>query len=130
MALNDTFIKNAKHSDGWGLYLHITAVGKYWRMAYRMHGKQKTLSIGVYPAVGLAQARKARDDAKAQLAQGIDPSTAKREAKATSASAAQNTFEAVALAWLKSTSAKRTQPVACTFLWRNTSRRTRSNTHD
>ena len=121
MALNDTFIKNAKHSgkaagdkhsDGGGLYLHITAVGKYWRMAYRMHGKQKTLSIGVYPAVGLAQARKARDDAKAQLAQGIDPSTAKREAKATKAAEAGNTFEAVALAWLKVTEAKRSASTA------------------
>ncbi|SEQ75241.1 Arm DNA-binding domain-containing protein [Giesbergeria anulus] len=140
MALNDTFIKNStkhsgkpagdKHSDGGGMFLHVKAAGKYWRMDYAIHGKRKTLSIGVYPAVSLAQARKARDDAKAQLAQGVDPSTAKREAKATSASAAQNTFEAVALAWLKSTSAKRTQPVACTLLWRNTSRRTRSNTHD
>ena len=122
MALNDTFIKNStkhsgkpagdKHSDGGGMFLHVKAAGKYWRMDYAIHGKRKTLSIGVYPAVSLAQARKARDDAKAQLAQGVDPSTAKREAKATSASAAQNTFEAVALAWLKSTSAKRTPATA------------------
>ena len=121
MALTDTFIKNAKHSgsaagdkhsDGGGMHLHIKAQGKYWRMAYRMHGKQKTLYIGVYPAVSLADARKAREKAKELLAKEIDPSTAKRQAKATSASAAQNTFEAVALAWLKNTAAKRTPATA------------------
>ena len=105
MALTDTFIKNAKHSgkpagdkhsDGGGLYLHIKAAGKYWRMAYRFAGKQKTLALGVYPAVTLAQARKARDDAKATIAQGLDPSTAKRAAKVAARSAAANTFEALA----------------------------------
>mgnify|MGYP000149051080 CR=1 FL=1 len=108
MALNDTFIKNStkhsgrpagdKHSDGGGLYLHVKAAGKYWRMDYAIHGKRKTLAIGVYPAVSLAQARKARDAAKAQLAQDIDPSTAKRKEKAARAAQAANTFEAVALA--------------------------------
>ncbi len=105
MALTDTFIKKAKHSgkpagdkhtDGQGLYLHITAPGKYWRMAYRMHDKQKTLSIGVYPAVSLAQAREARTRAKELLAQGIDPSTAKREDKCAAKLAATNTYESVA----------------------------------
>ena len=52
MALTKIFIKNAKHSgkavgdkhsDGGGLYLHIKAQGKYWRMAYRIHGQQKKL---------------------------------------------------------------------------------------
>lgn len=119
MALNDTFIKNStkhsgrpagdKHSDGGGLYLHVKAAGKYWRMDYAIHGKRKTLAIGVYPAVSLAQARKARDAAKAQLAQGIDPSTAKRKEKADRAAEASNTFEAVALAWLKATAAQRTE---------------------
>lgn len=105
MPLTDTFVKNTKHSgrpagdkhsDGGGLYLHITAAGKYWRLAYRLHGKQKTLAIGVYPAVTLAQARKARDDAKALLAQGVDPSSAKRESKQASKAAAANTYESVA----------------------------------
>ncbi len=105
MALTDTFIKNVKHSgkpagdkysDGGGMFLHVKAAGKYWRMAYRMHDKQKTLYIGVYPAVSLAQARKARDTAKEQLAQGIDPSTAKQEDKHTAKMAASNTYEAVA----------------------------------
>lgn len=90
MALTNTFVKQAKHSgrpvgdkhsDGGGLYLHVTATGKYWRMAYRFAGKQKTLAIGVYPAVSLADARKARDKAREQLATGKDPSDAKRKAK-------------------------------------------------
>ncbi|WP_051603211.1 tyrosine-type recombinase/integrase [Simplicispira psychrophila] len=105
MALSDTFIKSAKHSgksvgdkhsDGQGLYLHIKAAGKYWRMAYRMHDKQKTLSIGVYPAVSLAQAREARKRAKEQLAQGVDPSTAKQDDKHAAKVASTNTYEAVA----------------------------------
>ena len=65
MALTDTFIKNLKwagapagekHTDGQGLYLLVKATGKYWRMNYRLAGKQKTLAIGVYPAVTLAKA--------------------------------------------------------------------------
>ena len=105
MALTDTFTKNAKHSgssagdkhtDGGGMYLHVTASGKYWRMAYRMHGKQKTLSIGVYPAVSLAQAREVRKRAKEQLAEGIDPSVAKQDEKQATKTAAANTYEAVA----------------------------------
>ena len=118
MALTDTFTKNAKHSgkaagdkhsDGGGMYLHVTAAGKYWRLAYRMHGKQKTLAIGVYPAVSLAQAREARKRAKELLAQGTDPGTAKREGKAARATEAGNTFEAVALAWLGAVAAERTE---------------------
>ncbi|MBX9835097.1 MAG: integrase arm-type DNA-binding domain-containing protein [Burkholderiaceae bacterium] len=117
MALTDTQIKTIKpsgkpagdkYSDGGGMFLHVKAAGKYWRMDYtRIHGKRSTLALGVYPAVSLAQARKARDAAKALLAQGIDPSTAKRATKAAKAAEAGNTFEAVALAWLKVTEAKR-----------------------
>lgn len=109
MALTDTFVKQTKHSgrpagdkhaDGGGLYLHITAAGKYWRMAYRFNGKQKTLAIGVYPAVTLAKARKARDTARELLADGQDPSEAKRTRKAAEKAEAVNTVEAVGLAWL------------------------------
>jgi integrase len=106
MSLNDTFIKNStkysgrpsgdKHSDGGGLYLHVTAAGKYWRMNYRLYGKQKTLSLGVYPAVSLAQARRGRDEAKKLIAQNIDPSAAKQEAKQADKLAAANTYETVA----------------------------------
>jgi Arm DNA-binding domain len=54
-----------KHSDGGGLQLHLFGHGgKYWRMAYRFNGKQKTFSVGTYPDVTLAEARRKRDDAK------------------------------------------------------------------
>ena len=118
MALGDTFIKNTKHkgsptgekhSDGGGLYLHVTAAGKYWRLAYRFAGKQKTLALGVYPAVSLAKARKRRDEAKEQLAAGIDPSTAKKDEKALELAAAASTFELVARDWLAKTKSKRAQ---------------------
>ena len=105
MALTDTFVRQVKpsgkpagdkHSDGGGLYLHVKGASKYWRWAYRFGGKQKLLAIGVYPAVSLAQARKKRDQAREQLAQGVDPSIAKYAEKAALAVAAENTFEAVA----------------------------------
>ena len=105
VALTDTFTRNIKysgapagdkHSDGGGMYLHITKAGKYWRMNYRFAGKQKTLALGVYPAVSLADARQGRDKARKLLAQGTDPSTAKREDQRATATAAANTFELVA----------------------------------
>lgn len=106
MPLNDTFIKNStkwsgtpagdKHGDGFGLYLHVKATGKYWRMNYRITGKQKTLALGVYPAVSLAQARKLRTAARELLAQGIDPSAAKQEEREAKKLEAVNTFELVA----------------------------------
>jgi integrase len=104
MPLTDAKIRNAKPasrtaklSDGGGLHLQVTpAGGKYWRLAYRFAGKQKTLAIGVYPRVSLADARRARDDAKALLAAGEDPSAKKREARRAAEIASANTFEAVA----------------------------------
>ncbi len=105
MALTDTFVKNAKyigrpagdkHSDGGGLFLLVKSGGKYWRMAYRYGGKQKTLAFGAYPPVTLAQARKKRDAAKELLAQDIDPGVIRRAEKAATKAAAANTFEAIA----------------------------------
>ena len=104
MPLNDMEIRKAqpgekivKLSDGGGLQLWITPDGaKRWRMAYRFGGKQKTLAIGVYPAIGLKEARKARDDAKRVLADGGDPSITKRVAKTAKALAIANTFDAIA----------------------------------
>ena len=116
VALTDTFTRNTKHSgapagdkhsDGGGLYLHITKAGKYWRMNYRFAGKQKTLALGVYPAVSLAKARQGRDKARELLAQGTDPSTAKREDQQATAAAAANTFEVVAREWLVKTEPER-----------------------
>src|SRR3984957_15679800 len=89
--------KITKLSDGGGLQLWVTADGaKRWRLAYRFAGGQKVLAIGVYPAVGLKEARTARQDAKRLLLEGIDPSSAKKQAKAPQDSYAANTFEATA----------------------------------
>ncbi|MEO6322428.1 MAG: integrase arm-type DNA-binding domain-containing protein [Polaromonas sp.] len=116
MALTDTFVKTTKHSgkpagdkhsDGGGMYLHVKEGGKYWRMNYRFADKQKTLALGVYPDVPLADARKARDKARKLLAQGTDTSTAKREARQATTAAAANTFEVVARAWLDKTAPER-----------------------
>ena len=117
MALNDTFIKNStkhsgkatgdKHTDSGGLYLLVKAGGKYWRMDYRHADKRKTLALGVYPEVTLAAARKRRDKARELLAQGTDPSTAKRAEKQAKTAAASNTFELVAREWLEKTKADR-----------------------
>ncbi|KGR93238.1 tyrosine-type recombinase/integrase [Burkholderia sp. ABCPW 111] len=110
MPLTDVQVRNAKAgttpyklTDGEGMYLFVHPNGgKYWRMFYRFLGKQKTLALGVYPAVTLAAARKKRDEAREQLAAGIDPGEAKKEAKRTAEIAATNSFEAVAREWYDS----------------------------
>jgi hypothetical protein len=85
---------------GGGLHPLITPDGaKYWRLAYRWHDKQRTLALGVYPTVGLMEARAARDDAKRGLAANIDPSIVKRERKRAAKVATSNTFEAIAREW-------------------------------
>lgn len=89
-----------KISDGDGLYLLVTESGKYWRMAYRFGGKQRTLAIGIYPAVGLAAARKKCREAHAALADGKDPMEAKRDIKAAERAATNNTVAQVAADWL------------------------------
>lgn len=87
-------------ADEKGMYLEVTvAGGKYWRMKYRHGGKEKRLALGVYPAVSLAQARKARDKAREAMAGGDDPAQLKREAKLTKAMGDANTFEGVARQW-------------------------------
>lgn len=86
MALSDAACRNAKPapklrklSDGGGLQLWVQPGGaRLWRLAYRFGGKQKVLALGAYPAISLADARQAREDAKRQLATGLDPSQEKK----------------------------------------------------
>jgi len=90
MSLTDMKCRNAKPgralrklSDGGGLQLWVQPTGaRLWRLAYRFGGKQKLLALGVYPTISLADARQGRDDAKQHLAAGVDPSQAKKQAKA------------------------------------------------
>ncbi|WP_218798779.1 tyrosine-type recombinase/integrase, partial [Klebsiella quasipneumoniae] len=92
--------KAYKLADGAGLYLEVVPSGsRYWRMKYRFNGKEKRMAFGVYPAVSLAQARALRDEAKKKLAEGIDPSFAKKEEKLVRDVQLNYTFQAVALEW-------------------------------
>lgn len=110
MTLTDTAIKNAKPAgkaykmfDGGGLFLLVTpASQKYWRLKYRLGGKEKLLALGVYPEVSLAAARKRRDEAREGLAAGGDPSEAKKETKRLAALSAATSFEAVSREWFES----------------------------
>ena len=105
--LTNTQIRNAKPgekpirlSDEKGLYLEVApSGGKWWRFKYRFGGKEKRISLGVYPEISLADARKRRDDAREQVAKGVDPSEAKKALKQVSIDAVANAFEAVAREW-------------------------------
>lgn len=72
--------KKKRYSDEKGLYLEVTpASGKFWRLKYRFNGRESTLTIGSYPEITLAQARRARDEARIQLYQNIDPNAVKNQ---------------------------------------------------
>ncbi|VVE01605.1 tyrosine-type recombinase/integrase [Pandoraea anhela] len=88
--------------DGRGMYLEVAPTGgKYWRLKYRFNAREKRLSFGVYPDVTLAHARGKRDEARAMLADGIDPSQAKKEKKRLAQLSSANTFRVVALEWFE-----------------------------
>ncbi len=109
MALTDTAIRNAKPrerdyklSDSAGLYLLVTpAGGKLWRLKYRMHGIERKLALGKYPAVSLSDARKAREAAQTKARQGDDPAAAKRRDRIVAKLAAATTFGAIALEYIE-----------------------------
>jgi integrase len=89
-------------SDGGGLNLFVSpAGGRLWRYRYEMQGKERQLALGAYPTVGLAEARRGRDAARALLDKGQDPSVQKRVERAQVASDAAATFETVARAWFE-----------------------------
>jgi integrase len=101
MALTELSVRRTnkigKHADGHGLYLQVAPTsGKYWRYAYRFDRKQKTLALGTYPDISLAKARERHQEARTQLAVGIDPGAYKQLVKAETA----NTFGELAAEWL------------------------------
>lgn len=94
--------KPYKLTDGDGLFLLVTpAGGKYWRLKYYFNGKEKLLALGVYPEIGLAEARERRLQARKQIARGIDPSAEKKEAKRLGSVKRLNSFESIATEWLE-----------------------------
>jgi integrase len=107
MPLTHAEIRNAKPSpkpvklfDGGGLYLEIApSGGKWWRLKYRYEGKEKRLSLGVWPDVSLKDAREKREEARKQIAAGIDPGETRKAMKAAKEGQAANSFEVVAREW-------------------------------
>jgi integrase len=88
--------KAFKLADGGGLYLLVTPAGsRWWRLRFRVRGTEKMLSLGTFPDVSLKLARERRDQARRDLANGIDPGAKRRTEKMTSG----NTFEAIAREW-------------------------------
>ena len=72
--------KKKRYADEKGLYLEVTpSGGRFWRLKYRFNGRESTLTIGSYPEVSLAQARRTRDEARVQLYKNIDPNAAKND---------------------------------------------------
>ncbi len=92
--------KDYKLSDGEGMFLLVKKSGsKYWRLKYRLLGKEKTLSLGVYPQINLSTARIEKSKARLLLDQGIDPSAKKKADKKQVRLNTENNFKAIALEW-------------------------------
>ena len=109
MALTELTIKNLKATgkvyrvaDGGGLTLEISATGsKLWRLRYRHQGKGQMIALGKYPTVGLAEARRKRDELKAQASEGKHLTREKKKQKLQQAYEGSNTFERIARDWLE-----------------------------
>jgi hypothetical protein len=87
--------------DARGLYLTVQPNGsKLWRLNYRYLDRQKTLHIGPWPDVSLAAARARRDEARGQIAAGLDPAQEKKLARIHAKAAAAHIFKDVAEEWL------------------------------
>ena len=110
MPLTDTTIRNAKPgpkprrlADGGGLTLSIRPnATKAWRLRYRFRGTEQQISLGIYPDVGLQQARQLRDECRQLLAGGVNPSAARKAKHAASMDNTTDTFETVAREFYKS----------------------------
>ena len=110
MALSDVSIRNAKPTskafklyDEQGLFIQVTpSGGKWWRFKFRFDGKEKLLSLGIYPEVSLKAARDKRDDARKLLAEGIDPSEQRKASKASKKDSAANSIEVLSREWASS----------------------------
>lgn len=107
MPLSDLQCRNAKPkskpyklSDFEGLYLEVMPSGaKYWRLKYRLHGKEKRIALGVYPAVPLIEARQQKAAIKEEIKKGLDPVLVRLEQKQTAAFNASQTLELIGREW-------------------------------
>ena len=90
--------KQARFTDSGGMYLQVSPAGsKRWFLKYRVAGAEKQLALGSYPDVSLTNARKARDAAKLQKSEGIDPVQVRKIEKLKALTPAGDTFKATAL---------------------------------
>ena len=92
--------KKTKYSDEKGMYLEVTpSGGMHWRMKFRLNGKENIFSIGTYPETTLAQARRARDEARLKLKDGINPNKEKKQKKQQADESIL--FKALAMEWME-----------------------------
>lgn len=108
MPLTDVAVRTAKPkekpyklADERGLFLLVNPSGsKYWRLKFRIDGKEKLLSFGTYPDVSLREARERRDEAKRLMAAGVDPAENRKAQKAARVEEVSNSFEVLCREWL------------------------------
>jgi len=94
--------KRQRIFDGRGLYLEIApSGGRWWRFKYRFAGKEKRISLGVYPEIGIKEARERRDDARKKLAANIDPGAQRKAEAIALVENKENTFKAIAEEWIR-----------------------------
>ena len=114
MPLTDLAVKSAKLqakryklTDGNGMFLLVTPTGaNSWRLKYRFDGKEKLLTLGIYPDVSLGKASEKREAARMQLADGIDPHEQKKAVRAAKTERTSSTIESVARLWFRKISTK------------------------
>ena len=93
--------KTCKLTDGRGLYLEVTPTGaKHWRYRYRIAGKENVYAMGNYPEISLQEARKAREDARDLVKQGVHPAHIRRKNQGEKEAGNAITFKKVADEWL------------------------------
>lgn len=94
--------KTVRLYDGRGLYLEIAPTGRrWWRFKYFVARRERRMSLGVYPEVSLKEAREKRDEARKQVAAGIDPGELRKLTKLALIHSTGNTFEAIAREWFQ-----------------------------
>jgi integrase len=105
--LSKLLIEKTKHGsktirlwDGRGMYLEISPKGgKWWRLKYWFDGRERRMSLGVYPDVSLADARERREEARRKVAAGIDPAELRKAEAIVLVESTENSFEAIAREW-------------------------------
>ncbi len=125
MSLTDSQVKALKpgerpykRSDSKGLFLLINPTGsKLWRHKIRFAGKEKLMSYGAYPEVGLAEARRKRDEARQVLREGLDPSLEQKKARAAAKFGVENSFEHVATEFIEKRTKEGLAPATIKKLW-------------